>query len=259
MNGRVTIALADGVADVRLNRPDRKNALDAQGFAAIRAAIDDLAAMPGLRCVVLSGAGGDFCAGIDLAMLAGGQAPDLMARSHGPANLLQQAAWGWRTLPVPVIVAISGVALGAGFQIALAADIRIASPDARLSVMEARWGLVPDLGGMALYRGVIRDDVMRELTYSGRIVDAPEAATLGVVTRIAADPLAEAKALARMIAANSPRAVQAAKRLFNDPADQDAGAILIAESGEQQTLLAGPDHAETLLAAREGRKPLFVD
>lgn len=259
MNDRIAVTLTDGVADVRLNRPDRKNALDAESFAAIRAAINDLAAMPGLRCVVLSGAGGDFCAGIDLAMLSGGHVPDLMARSHGPANALQQAAWGWRTLPVPVIAAIGGVALGAGFQIALAADIRIAAPDARLSVMEARWGLVPDLGGMALYRGVIRDDVMRDLTYSGRVIAAAEAVVLGVVTRIAADPLAEAMALALTIAANSPRAVRAAKRLFNDPADQDAGAILIAESDEQQMLLAGPDHAETLLAAREGRRPTFVD
>lgn len=229
-------------------------------FDALCAAIERIAAAREVRCVVLSGEGRGFCAGIDLESFAADPGlAELMGRTHGIANRVQQAAWGWRTLPQPVIAAVHGVAFGAGCQIMLAADIRIAAPDAQLAMMEARWGLVPDMGGIALLRGLVRDDVARELTYTARRFDGEEAARLGLVTRTAADPRGEALALARAIAANSPAAIRAAKRLHNLAADAPADAILLAESAEQQALLASPGHRETLAAARERRAPRFAD
>lgn len=260
MSERVTITVEGGVADVRLARPEKLNALDLAQFEGIAAAIDRLGSMPGVRCVVLSGEGRGFCAGVDLDGLAGNPAMrDLMPRTHGEANLFQQAAWGWRKLPMPVIAAVHGFAFGAGFQIMLGADIRVAASDAQLSMMEARWGLAPDVAGIALLRGLVRDDVAREITYTARKMSGEEAAALGLVTQVAADPLSHAMALARSIAANSPAAIRAGKRLFNLAGDTKAGEILLAESREQQALLASPGHAETIAAAREKRAAVFDD
>ncbi len=260
MSDRILIDLADGVADVRFNRPERINALDGAQFEAIVEAIDRLGTMPGVRCVVLSGEGRGFCGGIDLDYLANDTTrPGLGPRTHGPANRVQQVAWGWRTLPMPVIAAVHGFALGAGAQIMLGADIRIAAPDMILSLMEGRWGLVPDMGGIALLRGLVRDDVARDLIYTARRITGEEAAALGLITRTAADPHGEAMALARMIAGNSPAAVRAAKRLINAAPDADSATILQAESDEQVALLRSPGHAETLAAAREKRAPKFAD
>jgi len=259
---RVSIALADGIADVRFNRADRLNALDTAQFTAIADAIDALAAIKGVRCVVLSGEGRGFCAGIDLENLAGTPAPDpLETRTHGDANIFQQVAWGWRKLSMPVIAAVHGFALGGGFQIMLGADIRIAAPDTQFSIMEARWGLCPDMAGIALLRGVLREDVARELTYTARKFNGEEAAQWGVVTRLANDPHAEAMTLARTIAAQSPAAVQASKRLFNMAADDgaDAATVMIAEAREQQALLVSAGHLETIRAHIEKRKPIFSD
>lgn len=259
MAERVKIDLADGVADVTLARPERLNALDDAQFEAIVDAIARLDTMQGVRCVVLSGEGKGFCAGLDLSMFGRSQRLDLIPRTHGIANRVQQIAWGWRMLPMPVIAAVHGVALGAGFQIMMGADIRIAAPDAKLAVLEARWGLVPDVAGIALFRGVVRDDVARELTYTGQTISGEDAARLGVVTRTAGDPHAEAMALARTIAANSPAAMQAGKRLFNLALEADEATILLAESREQVALRAGAEHQETLIAAREKRAPIFRD
>lgn len=260
MTDRVSITIEGGVADVRLSRPDKMNAIDPPMFAALADAIDRLAATPGLRCVVLSGEGRGFCAGLDMASMApGGSGLDLATRTHGPANMPQHVAWGWRTLPVPVIAAVHGVALGGGLQIAAGADVRIARADSRLSVRELHWGIVPDMAGYALWRGTVRDDVMRELIYSAREVDGDEAARLGLVTRVAEDPLAEAFALARTIAARNPDAIRAAKRLANLSLENDAAAILAAESAEQLKLLRSANQIEQVRANMEGRAPDFVD
>ena len=268
---RVAVRVNGAVAEVTLNRPDKLNALDDEMFKALASAAADLAGRREVRAVVLSGSGRAFCAGIDLAKLgadADGRAGadglaaamgSLEDRTHGIANLFQQAAWGWRDLPVPVIAGIHGVAFGGGLQIALGADIRIVAPDARLAVMEARWGLVPDMGGIALLRGLVRDDVARELTYTARQVSGTEAVALGLATRTADDPRAAALELATQIAAGSPRALRAAKRLFAASRDAGAAAILLAESREQQDLLTGPDIPEMLAAHAEGRPPRFAD
>lgn len=258
MQDRVTIDFVDGVADVRLNRPDKLNAIDPAMLGGIAAALEALAETAGLRAVVLSGAGRAFCAGLDMASFMG-VAPDLMTRSHGIANNFQHAAMGWRALPVPVIAAVNGVALGGGFQIMLGTDIRLAAPDASLSIMEIKWGLVPDMGGMALMRTLARDDVVRELSYTGRQFTGEEAERHGFVTRTAADPHGEAMSLAREIAGRSPDAVRAAKRLCNASGDADLPALLLAESREQADLLGKPNQVEAVMANMEKRKPLFRD
>jgi len=275
MTDRVSIDLRNGVADVRLSRADKLNALDRAMFEAIVAAGEKLKVMQGLRCVVLSGEGRAFCAGLDMASFAamkdagrqgngaGGEpvpgARDLARRTHGIANEPQQCAWVWRTLPVPVIAAVHGVAFGGGFQIALGADMRYASPDARFSVMEIKWGLVPDLAGTQLMRHLAREDIVRELTYTGRVFGAEEARQHGFVTKVAADPRAAAVETAHEIAGRSPDAVRAAKRLLNGAVASDAGAGLMAESVEQQRLIGTPNQLEAVLSNLQKRAANYRD
>jgi enoyl-CoA hydratase/carnithine racemase len=260
MSDRVVITFEDGVADVRLSRADKMNALDPAMFEGIAAAIAQLRAAPGLRAVVLSGEGRAFCAGLDMGSMAnGGSGLDINARTYGDANLFQHVAWGFRTLPVPVIAAVHGVAFGGGLQIMSGADIRIAHPETRLSIMELKWGLVPDMAGIALWRTLVRDDVLRELTYTNRELTATEALGHGFVTRLAADPLGEALLLAKEIASKNPDAVRGAKRLYNLAADGDARSILIAESIEQAAVIRTPNQTEAVMANSQKRKPSFKD
>ncbi|MGI4730576.1 MAG: crotonase/enoyl-CoA hydratase family protein [Janthinobacterium lividum] len=257
---RVTLSIADGIADVRLSRPDKMNALDPAMFDAIADTLATLAAAPGLRAVVLSGEGRAFCAGLDMASMAsGGSGNPLGPRSHGLANLPQHVAWGWRTLPVPVIAAVHGVAFGGGFQILSGADVRIAHPATRLAIRELHWGIVPDMAGIALWRTLARDDVLRELTYTAREFDAAEALAYGLVTRLADDPHTAAMTLARTIAGHNPDAIRAAKRLFALAADADAATILQAESDEQAVLLPSPNQSEAVRANLKRRAAVFAD
>jgi enoyl-CoA hydratase/carnithine racemase len=200
MNDRVVIHLDnEGVADVRLNRADKMNAIDTAMIEGILAAQGQLRAEPRLRAVVLHGDGRAFCAGLDVSRFRGMGAGEnnrgfsLADRTHGIANAPQQTAWGWRDFPVPVIAAVHGVAFGGGLQIALGADMRYVSSDVKLSVMEIKWGLVPDMAGIALLRELVRGDVARELTYSGRIIDGDEAVRVGIATWAGADPLEHAR------------------------------------------------------------------
>jgi enoyl-CoA hydratase/carnithine racemase len=266
LGDRVLIDISGGVADVRLNRPEKLNALDPAMFKAIVAVGERLKREPGLRAVVLSGAGRGFCAGLDkesFASMASGQADsvvsDLMTRTRGIANDPQQAALAWREIPVPVIAAVHGVALGGGFQIALGADIRYVAADARLSILEVKWGLVPDMAGIALMRELARADVIRELTFTGRIFSGADALTYGFATAVHADPLAAARQTAREIAARSPDAVRAIKRLLAGAADADAATILLAESAEQAALMGSPNQREAIRAAVENRAAAFAD
>ncbi len=257
MTDRILIDLADGVAHVRLNRPDKLNAIDPAMFVGIAAAIERIEGMREARCVVLSGEGRGFCAGLDMAAMAGGGSGLLTTeRTHGDANLVQQVAWGWRTLPQPVIAALAGPVLGGGLQIAGGADVRFAHPDTRLAVRELHWGIVPDMGHYALWRGPVREDSLRALTYTAREFGAAEAERLGFVTAVADDPLAEAMALAKEIAGRNPEAVRAAKRLF---AHADAAQALAAESREQAALLGSPNQREAVRAGMEKRAAAYVD
>ncbi len=263
LDNRITIELEDtGVAQVRLTRPEKMNALDPEMFAAIIAAGDALGAMKGLRAVVLSGEGRAFCAGLDTSSFARTpqpDEPDLTERTFGNSNKWQQVAMVWRKLPVPVIAAVHGVCFGGGLQIASGADIRIVHPDTRMAIMELKWGLVPDMGGYALWRGLVRDDVLRELIYTNREFSGADALSLGLATYNDADPLTRGTAIARDIAARNPHAIRAAKRLAASMIDRDTDTILLEESIEQHAIMRTPNQVEAVMAGMQKRAPKFED
>jgi enoyl-CoA hydratase/carnithine racemase len=259
---RVRVAVEGGVADVRLARPEKLNALDPAMFEALVDAGTGLAQERSLRAVVLSGEGRAFCAGLDVASFLGG-APggrDLFERSPAsPANLAQRAAWVWAELPVPVIAALHGAVFGGGLQIALAADLRFAAPDARLSVMEVKWGLVPDMTGSQTLPRLVGPDVAKELAFTGRSVSGAEALELGLVTHLSDTPRDAARELAREIAGKSPDAVRAAKRLFDEAARLGLAEGLRLEESLQRGLLGRPNQLEAVRANAEKRDPRFRD
>lgn len=268
MTGLVTLSVAEGIADVRLNRPDKHNSLTLDMFSAINDATTRVARDPAIRVIVLSGNGPSFCAGLDVSLmreLAKGHAhaaaamDQLFAHDDRQENRAQRTAYAWKTMPVPVIAALQGVAYGGGCQIALGADVRIAGPDVRMSLMEIRYGLVPDMGMTQTLRDLVRMDVAMELVLTGRIVEAEEARSLGLVTRIAPAPLDAAFALARSIAGCSPHAVRAAKRLLNESWRADAGTGLALEETLQSALLGSPNQMEAVNAVLQKRAPSFAD
>ncbi|MCU5780753.1 enoyl-CoA hydratase/isomerase [Alcanivorax balearicus MACL04] len=267
---RVIETETPGVVEVRLNRPDKHNALNSELFAALAGMAERLSAWQGLRAVVLSGEGKSFCAGLDMEnfsrMAQGsgagvGGRKTLAERTHGDSNQAQYAAMVWRDVPVPVIAAVHGVAFGGGLQVALGADLRLARADSRWSVMEIQWGLVPDMAGMVLISELVRPDRVRELCYSGRIFDGEEAADLGLVTRVCESPREEALAMARDIAGRNPHAVRAMKRLLNQSAmpQEQAARVLLAESVEQDAIIGQPNQVEAVYARMEKRAPVFRD
>jgi enoyl-CoA hydratase/carnithine racemase len=270
MSDRVTVTIDDGVADVRLTRAEKMNALDHAMFEALVETGEGLKEREGLRAVVLSGDGRAFCAGLDMgnfAQMASAERREdrtvtelAQGRTPGGANRAQQACYVWREIPVPVIAAVHGVAFGGGFQLALGADIRIVAPDARLAVLEIKWGLIPDMSGMVLMRGLVRDDVARELTWTGRIFSGEEALAMGLATKVSADPRADALALARELASKSPHAIRAGKRLLN-LAQSDAGIdeIFLQETREQVALIGSANQVEAVTANLEKRDPAFAD
>jgi enoyl-CoA hydratase/carnithine racemase len=262
---RVLCTVEGGVADVRLNRPDKLNALDAAMFAALAEVGADLRDRPGLRAVVLSGEGRSFCAGLVALDMSAFQAI-ADGRAWRPADTAtdgltrgQRAVLVWHTLPVPVIAAIRGHALGGGLQVALGADIRIAAPDATLGVLEIRWGLTPDMAGTQLLPRLVGPDVAAELTWTGRTVDAAEALRIGLVTRIADDPLAAAHELATEIAGRNPDAVRAAKRLLDLAHTGALAEGLAAERECLETIMGSPNQHEAAAAALERRTPVFAE
>jgi enoyl-CoA hydratase/carnithine racemase len=264
--GRVSVTVTGGVADVRLNRPEKRNAIDPAMFAALVTTGERLKARPGLRAVVLSGEGPDFCAGLDFgsfqAMRDGERlsATAQLPPADGPARAAgQRAAYVWAEIPVPVIAAVRGNALGGGLQITLGADIRIVAPDARLSVFEVAWGLIPDMTGTQLLPELVGRDVAKELTYTARVVSGEEAVRIGLATRTDPDPLAAALALAQEIAGRSPHAVRAAKRLLDLAGRTDLASGFAAEQDEIRALIGSPNQAEAVTARFEKRAPVFGD
>lgn len=259
----VTIDIVDGVADVRLNRVDKYNALSPDMFQAIIAAGESLAENRSVRAVVLSGNGRGFCAGLDMSsfqgMAGGSGGAGLLKRDERPENHAQRPAYVWKRLPVPVIAAIHGVAFGGGCQIALGADIRFAAPDARLSVMEIKWGLIPDMSLTQTLRDLVPLDVAKELTFTGRILSGDEAKALGLVTHVVDDPLAAALALAREIAGKSPDAIRAGKQLLEESWHGDERTGLELESRLQTELIGSPNQVEAVTANFEKRDPVFSD
>jgi enoyl-CoA hydratase/carnithine racemase len=259
---RVRVEVADHVAVVTLTRAEKHNALDVPMFEQIIGAADDLAARSGVRAVVLHGDGPSFCSGLDVVsiMAAGNGLDGLVSRVRGEVpNWFQRAAHAWIELPVPVVAAVHGSCFGGGLQIALGADIRIAAPDARLSVMEIKWGLVPDMSITRTLPRLVGIDVAKELTFTGRVFDGEEAARLGVVTRVAGDPLASARELAAAVAARSPDAVRAAKRLYDESWTGEAEQTLALEAALQLGLIGSPNQLAAVAAGFSKEPAEFSD
>jgi len=267
MSELVTISIEAGVADVRLNRPDKYNALSPEMFNAIIEAGERLGAAREVRAVVISGNGAGFCAGLDMASMRGlggdqtsGSGGGLPRRdSEHPDNHAQRPALVWKRVCVPVIAAVHGVAYGGGMQIALGADIRIASPDARMSVMEIKWGLIPDMGISQSLRDLVPLDVAKELTWTGRVLSGTEARELGLVTYIDADPLARALSIAREIAAKNPDAIRRGKSLLEQSWRASPREGLELEAKLQMELIGSANQAEAVKANFEKRAPSFKD
>jgi len=262
---RVAVQVADHVATVTLSRPDKHNALDGAMFEGILAAAAQVASTPGVRVVVLHGAGPSFCSGLDIASLmtgAGGgkSLDDVLRREEGQrANDVQRVCTDWLDLDVPVIAAIHGNCFGGGLQIALGADIRFVAPDAKMSVMEVHWGLVPDMGITSTLPRLVRADVARELTYTARRVSGTEAVELGLATHVADDPLTAATALAREIAGRSPDAVRGAKRLYREADALTDAEALVLETGIQRTLIGSANQMAAVTAGMTREPGVFTD
>jgi enoyl-CoA hydratase/carnithine racemase len=258
MSPRVTIEVSDHVALVTLNRPEKHNALDGAMFEGIVEAAEQVAQMPEVRAVVLHGAGPSFCSGLDVS--AFGSLDTILDRPEGQrANVAQRTCTAWIDVPAPVIAAVHGNCFGGGLQIALGADIRFAAPDARLSVMESKWGLVPDMGITSTLPRLVRIDVAKELTYTGRVLSGTEAAELGVVTHVADDPLAAAQELAAAIAGRSPDAMRAAKRLYDTSWHGPVEAGLLLETELQVGLIGSPNQIEAVRAGMAREPADFAD
>jgi enoyl-CoA hydratase/carnithine racemase len=263
---RVTISIEDGIADVRMNRADKRNALDNAMFTSLAAAGEYLKTLSELRAVVLSGDGASFCAGLDFgsfqAMAQGssgqGGSVNAGAMSDGRiTHLAQQVCWVWQEVPVPVIAAVHGHALGGGMQIALGADIRIVHPDTQLSVREVHWGLIPDMTGTLMLSRLVRPDIVKDLVFSARVFSGAEGFELGVVTRLSKTPQADAMDLAQEIAGRSPDAVRGAKKLINLMANDGAAQQFAAEREVIGKLIGGANQVEAVMSHFEKRPPKF--
>ena len=262
MSNRVQLTIDNAVATVRMSRPEKRNALDADMFEGLIDTGERIIADNSIRAVVLHGEGKAFCAGLDFASFMG--SPDLMKKllargDDSPANMAQRAAWVWQEVKVPVIAAVHGFAFGGGLQIALGADLRYVTADAQFSVMEIKWGLIPDMSITQTLLGLVPLDVAKELTFTGRIVSGPEAVELGLATKVSEDPLADALDTAKLIAAKSPHAIRAGKALFRDaPGLPRAGALKL-ETALQIALLGSPNQTEAVQANMMKRAPSFKD
>lgn len=263
MNDRISISIDNHVAEVTLNRPDKYNALDLETFKALHETAHKLAQASTLRAVVLHGAGGNFCAGIDVAVFTDPEVridEALMQPVDGScANLFQRAAYGWRELPVPVICALEGVCYGGGLQVALGADIRYASATARFSIMETKWGLIPDMAITTTLRHIMAVDRVKELAMSARIFDAAEALDLGLLTGIHEDPLTAAREFAGECAARSPEAIRGIKRLLNEAWDMSEADALALEAKLQYRIMGSANQIEAVTANMQKRAPVFKD
>ncbi len=270
----MTWTLNNGVADVRLNRPEKMNALDSSMFDALIDVGEQIKGDDRVRAVVLSGEGRGFCAGLDFgsfqAMASGTLSAPKDEASSPPAKGLtdvegrithraQQAVWVWQEIAAPVIAAVHGVALGGGCQIALGADLRYCTADAQFSILEIRWGLIPDMTGTHMLSRLVGLDVAKELTFTGRMVKGDEAVALGLATKVCENPVDDALALAQEIANKSPQAIRAAKRLINAAPLATAAEQFAQERQEIGQLIGSPNQIESIMAFFEKRPPVFRD
>ncbi len=270
---RINLEIQNHIAHVELARPEKMNALDHKTFEAIPMVGEMLRSDASVRVVVLSGQGDNFCSGLDksnfealLRQQAGSESDavananaTLAKRTHGIANAVQYAAWMWRELPMPVIAAAKGMVLGGGLQIALGADIRYAAPDSQFAILEMKWGIIPDMSSTQIMKHMIRDDIIRELTYTARIFNAQDAQRWGFVTHIVDDPLESAMELAQQIAGQNPHAVRASKKVIENSYFQSQADGLLMESVEQDKIMGTPNQIEAVMAVMQKRMPNFKD
>ena len=257
----MSVSVDGSIAIVALNRPEKHNALDPPMLEAITAAVGRLRTEPGIRAVILHGEGKSFCSGLDFGAVAAAGGLEALSDplEEEPPNYFQRVAYGWVELPIPVIAAIHGNCLGGGLQIALGADIRISTPDAQLSVMEAKWGLIPDMSITRTLTRLVGIDVAKELTYTARVFSGREADRLGVVTQLSDGPLTDAITLARQIAARSPDAVRRAKTLFNEGWNGTPEKTLALEAKLQRELIGTPNQIAAMTAGITNQEPEFID
>ena len=272
---RVTISVVDGIADVKMNRADKRNALDNAMFTSLNAAGEYLKKLDGLRVVVLSGDGASFCAGLDFSSFA--QMAEAGAKANATDNnadkktdmnagvmvdgrithMAQQVCWVWQEVPVPVIAAVHGHALGGGIQIALGADIRIVHPETQLSVREVHWGLIPDMTGTLMLSRLVRPDIVKNLVFTARVFSGHEAHEMGIATQLSQNVHADAMTMAREIAGRSPEAVRGAKKLINLLANSGAAEQFAAERETIGKLIGSANQAEAVMSHFEKRPPNF--
>ncbi len=271
-NDRVVVTIGDGIADVRLDRADKRNALDPAMFDAIAKAGKDLVTNQEIRAVVLSGNGNSFCAGLDFGSFqamadTGGKSrpkPGVDKENAGVmapgaiTHMAQQICWVWQEVPVPVVAALQGHALGGGMQLALGADIRVAHAETQFSMREVHWGLIPDMTGTLMLSRLVRDDVVKDLVFSARVISGTEAHALGVVTRLSDKPFETATQIAREIAERSPDAVRGAKALINRLSNAGAAEHFAEERRIIYSLIGKPNQVEAVMSNFEKRPAKFV-
>lgn len=271
-NDRVTVTISDGIADVRLDRADKRNALDPAMFEAIAKAGNDLVTNREIHAVVLSGNGNSFCAGLDFgsfqSMADSGKSDSSNGNKSSSQNagamqpgaithLAQQICWVWQEVPVPVVAALQGHALGGGMQLALGADIRVAHGETQFAMREVHWGLIPDMTGTLMLSRLVRDDVAKDLVFSARIISGVEAHALGVVTRLSDTPFETAMQIAREIADRSPDAVRGAKALINRLSNEGAAEHFAEERRIIYSLIGKPNQVEAVMSNFEKRPAKF--
>ncbi|MEM8492230.1 MAG: crotonase/enoyl-CoA hydratase family protein [Pseudomonadota bacterium] len=258
MSNPVCINIDDHVATVTLSRGNKMNALDKATFEGLVQAAQSLQQDPTVRAVVIHGSGENFCSGLDKSMFEMFSNGNKLAdRTHGITNLFQQVAWAWHELKVPVIAAVEGYCIGGGLQIASGADMRYVHPDARMSIMEIKWGLIPDMAGTQLWRSFVKQDLLRELTYTGEVFDGTTASDYGFATRLTDTPLELAQKTARSIAEKSPDAIRASKVLLNQQDYLSFEQGLLLESELQDEIIGQPNQIEAVFANMDKRKPVF--
>ncbi|WP_336086183.1 crotonase/enoyl-CoA hydratase family protein [Nocardia sp. SSK8] len=240
MGDHLSVRFDSDRAYIALNRPSKHNGLTLEMLRDLVAAAREVDRHKATRAVILSGNGPSFCSGLDIAAAARNPlaiVTEFLPRPLRGTNTFQEACWAWRRLDVPVIAAVHGRCFGGGLQLALAADFRIATPDAELTVMEGVHGLIPDMSGTATLSQLIGIDQAMLLTMTADPIDATHAHRIGLVTELAEDPIAAAEALADRIAARDRKAVAAAKRLFDRSWQRDSRASFAAERAAQIPLL----------------------
>ena len=256
----ITFEIENGIAKVMINRPDRMNAINRDLFHELAGVGNRIKSDNSIRAVVLHGSGGNFCAGLDTSVFTDdSMGLGVVPRTFDITNVYQEAAWVWHDIPVPVIAAVEGACLGGGLQIAAGADMRYVHPNTKMSILEIKWGLVPDMGGTLLWRRYVKQDVIRELSYTGEIFNGEQAKEYGFATRVTDDPLALAMTTAEKIANYNPDAIRANKRLIRHQDDCSEREGMLAESMEQDVLLGSPNQIESVQANIEKRSPVFKD